>query len=291
MRSPDTVRQHHRVEVGGSVHPVVEMFGGDLVVRLDGELSRSTAAGVARTLVRLLHGGEPVLADLSTLACGWARAVELFPSALQVAGGWPAARLVLFGADAALTAALRAARVPERVPLVADRAAARAHGDVRPEEVQRHVDLTEGLTAGPSARAAVIAACQEWRVPHVAATAALIANELVINAVAHARSAPQLTICLRSSDVTVNVRDQLRCPDPRPQLRSVDRPGGWGLLMVTALARRWGVIGHDDGKTVWATVSTTEPEPSPTRPGPGRGGEYRCDGPVRAVAPGRIPRA
>jgi hypothetical protein len=150
------------------------------------------------------------------------------------------------------------------VPLVADRAAARAHRDVRPEEVHRHVALTEGLTAGPSARAAVVEACREWRVPHVAATVALIANELVINAVAHARSAPQLTICLRNSDVTVNVRDRLRCPDPRPQLRPVDRPGGWGLLMVTALAGRWGVTGHDDGKTVWASVSTTVPDPGAT---------------------------
>jgi hypothetical protein len=197
-----------------------------------------------------------VLADLSGLTCGWARAVEVFPSALQAAGGWPSARLVLFGADAALTATLRAARVPERVPLVVDRAAAREHRDVRPDEVYRHVALTDGLTAGPSARAAVVAACREWRVPHVATTVALIANELVINAVAHARSAPQLTICLQSSDVTVNVRDQLRCPAPRPQLRPVDRPAGWGLLMVTALAERWGVIGHDDGKTVWASVST-----------------------------------
>ena len=25
---------------------------------------------------------------------------------------------------------------------------------------------------------------------------------------------------------------------------------------VTALAGRWGVIGHDDGKTVWASVAT-----------------------------------
>jgi hypothetical protein len=28
--------------------------------------------------------------------------------------------------------------------------------------------------------------------------------------------------------------------------------------MVTALAGRWGVTGHDDGKTVWASVSTAE---------------------------------
>lgn len=31
--------------------------------------------------------------------------------------------------------------------------------------------------------------------------------------------------------------------------------------MVTALADRWGVTGHEDGKTVWASVSTAAPDP------------------------------
>jgi hypothetical protein len=86
MRSPGTVQQRRQVEVGGSVHPVVEMFGG----------------------------------------------------------------------DAALTAMLRATRVPERVPLVVDRAAAWEHRDVRPDEVSaaalrrppRRLGLADGDRAG-----------------------------------------------------------------------------------------------------------------------------------------------
>lgn len=257
MSSPDVVAPDlgRGVQVGGSVRPVVERLGDDVVVRLGGDLSRSTAPVVARTLVPLLRGGAPVLADLSELSCGWTRGAGVFASSLEAAGGWPAARLVLFGADESLRAAMRTVRVPDRVPIVADRTAAREHRDVRPDEVRRHVQLGDGLTAGPAARSAAVAACHDWRVPHVASTAALIAGELVINAVRHARSAPRLTIGLEGGTVTVEVRDQLRGPAPRPQLRSVDRPDGWGLHMVSALAQRWGVIAHDDGKTVWAGVS------------------------------------
>lgn len=261
MSSPDLAPRNlpPGVQVGGSVWPVVERLDDDVVLRLGGELSRSTAPVVARALVPLLRGGAPVLADLSGLACGWARAAGVFPLSLEAAGGWPAARLVLFGADAALTATMRTVRVPERVPLVADRTAARQHRDVRPDEVHRHVALSDGLTAGPSARSAVVAACHDWRVPHIASTVALIANELVVNAVTHTRSAPQLSISLHESAVTVGVRDRMPGPAPRPQLRPVGRPGGWGLLMVTALAGRWGVTRHDDGKTVWASVPTAAP--------------------------------
>jgi hypothetical protein len=260
MSSPDTIPHGLRrgVQIGGSVRSVVEVLGDDVVIRLDGELSRSTAPAVARTLVPLLRKGEPVLADLAGLACGWARAAGVFPSALEAAGGWPAARLVLFGADAALTEAMRSMHVPERVPLVVDRAAARKHRDVRPAELCRYVVLSYGPTAGPSARSAAVAACHDWRVAHAASTAGLVAGELAINAVTHARSAPQLTISLEGPTVTVGVRDQLPGPAPRPQLRPVDRSGGWGLLMVAALATRWGVTAHDDGKTVWASVSTGE---------------------------------
>ena len=42
---------------------------------------------------------------------------ELFVTAVTAAGGWPIARLVLFGADAHSTERLQACRVPDSVPL------------------------------------------------------------------------------------------------------------------------------------------------------------------------------
>lgn len=245
------------VEVGGVVHTGVDRLDGHVVVRPVGPLSLSTAPLVGRSLLRLLVAGDAVLLDLSGLRLGRAPTVGVFAMALQAAGGWPAARLVLFGADALMEEALRARHVPERVPLVSDHAAARVRVESPPDVVTRHFDLTDSPVAGSFARSAAQAACHDWRVPHVASDARLIACELVMNAVEHAHSSPRMTVSLCRVDLTVSVRDdEIWCPTVRPQLRRVGEPGGWGLLMVTALATQWGVTTHDDGKTVWARLST-----------------------------------
>jgi len=252
------------VEVGGAVHTGIDRFDGHVVVRPVGPLSLSTALTVRTSLARHLAVAGAVLVDLSGLRLGRAAAVAVFPAALRATGGWPAARMVLFGADAEMRAALRTHHVPEWVPLAADRAAARLRLDSPPAAVTRHFDLADSPAAGSFARSVTHAACHDWRVPHLAPDAGLIAGELVMNAVEHARSSPRMTVGLRGTDMTVSVRDDdLRCPAVRPQLRCVGEPGGWGLLMVTALSTQWGVTTHDDGKTVWARLSTEAVQEEP----------------------------
>ncbi len=250
-------------EVGGEVRTEVERRPDHTLVRLDGPLSRSTAPRVGTAVVHLLAEGRPVLADVSRLRLGRAAAVEVFPMALHGGGGWPVARLVLFGADADLTAALQAARVPEHVPLAADHRAATEQMHRRPEVVHRQFHLLNRPASGRFARHAADTACRDWDIPHVASDLALIADELVINVVEHTDSTAALTLSLRGADVTVSVRDDLPRSSPRPQLSCVGRPCGRGLQVVTALATRWGVTQHADGKTVWASLSTA---PSAARP-------------------------
>jgi hypothetical protein len=242
------------VEVGGTVQVESRHVDDHTLLSLSGPLSLSTAPRVGNTLTKLLARARPVVVDLSGLEVGWRPAVEVFSAALQAAGGWPLARMVLFGADAGMTEALHAARVDERVPLTGDHLAARRRVDAPPAVVHRHVSLPNFSGACVIARSAAVAACQDWELPDLAPNAGLISSELVLNALEHARCAPQMTLTLRNTEITISIRDGLRCIPPRPQLRCVGQPGGWGLLMVTALATRWGVTVHDDGKTVWVTL-------------------------------------
>jgi hypothetical protein len=243
------------IEVGGTVQIESRQVDDHTLVALCGPLSLSTAPRVGNTLTKLLARNRPVVVDLSGLELGWCPAVEVFSAALQAGGGWPLARMALFGANADLAEALHTVRVDERVPLTVDYSAARGRMDSPPEVVVRQVSLPSFSGACVIARSAAANACRDWELPDLAPNAGLIAGELVLNAVEHARCAPQMTLTLHRSGITISVRDGLRCTPPRPQLRCVGQAGGWGLLMVTALATRWGVSVHDDGKSVWAKLA------------------------------------
>jgi hypothetical protein len=243
------------IEVGGTVQIESRHVDDHTLVALSGPLSLSTAHYVGNTLTKMLTRSRPVVVDVSGLELGWCPAVEVFSAALQAGGGWPLARMVLFGADADLSEALHIRRVDERVPLTVDYSAARGRVDAPPEVVVRQVSLPNFSGASVIARSAAANACRDWELPDLAPNAGLIAGELVLNSVEHARCAPQMTLTLHNTEITISVRDSLRCAPPRPQLRCVGQSGGWGLFMVTALATGWGVIVHEDGKTVWVKLA------------------------------------
>lgn len=79
----------------------------------------------------------------------------------------------------------------------------------------------------------------------------LLTSELVSNALLHARTQVDLLLVMAASALRVEVHDSSR---RQPQLRAAAPPDattGRGLLMVDALAERWGIDGTADGKTVW----------------------------------------
>ena len=113
----------------------------------------------------------------------------------------------------------------------------------------------------------------DWKLPESVVTdVAYVVNELVSNAITHAR-VPKgrevgVTIRLLDSVVRVEVRDAdhtkpevQKLPDLilKGDLREAPEHGR-GLRIVEALSARWGVTEEVIGKTVWADISLTPEE-------------------------------
>jgi anti-sigma regulatory factor (Ser/Thr protein kinase) len=231
------------------------------VARLRGDLRLGTAADLSRLLDKLFAGHGSVLLDLSSFHLAWHPAIQLFPAALARAGGWPAARLVLFGADQTMTTALRSSGVSRRVPLAADEPAARRRLRVRPDTVAREHYLPADVGAPRSARRFAAATCAVWDVPQLYGDAAVVISELVTNAVEHAATPTRVRLRLDGRGLWVEVHDGGLARDIRPKPHVVGKPTsrGRGLQLVAALSAQWGVTRGADGTTVWALL----PRPLP----------------------------
>ena len=81
-------------------------------------------------------------------------------------------------------------------------------------------------------------------------TARLLVSELVANAVTHAETGVTLQLDLSPERLRVEVRDEAD-GEPRARRPRHDDPTGRGLMIVEALADRWGVEPTPPGKTVW----------------------------------------
>jgi anti-sigma regulatory factor (Ser/Thr protein kinase) len=83
--------------------------------------------------------------------------------------------------------------------------------------------------------------------------ALLVINELLANAVEHARTPLMLRVSFADTVLRVEVRDESVA---EPRLRPVDfrAARGRGLQFVDALARRWSWTADGSGKTVWAEI-------------------------------------
>lgn len=81
-------------------------------------------------------------------------------------------------------------------------------------------------------------------------TAVLLVSELVTNAFLHARTEIVVRYSVRSTAVHVEVSDGEGAP-PRPRNAPEEATDGRGLVIVSALASRWGIDAADHGKSVW----------------------------------------
>ena len=121
--------------------------------------------------------------------------------------------------------------------------------------------VTAGIALGPvaasarSARRFVGRALDDAHVEEaVFDTVVLLTSEVVTNAVLHACSPLEVTVEIGSHAVRVQVSDEL------PGLRDEpdrSRHGGWGLVLVGAMASHWGISARGDaaGKSVWFEVA------------------------------------
>ena len=221
------------------------------MLALSGQLSPASAGLVTGAVSKALSDVGQVLVDVSGLPLTWTPAVHLFPSAISAMGGWPWARLVLFGADARLAETLRAQQVSATVPLAPDQTTARQLLQRRPPSVARHLDLDLELSSPRRARFFVATVCRDWQLDSIRGDAVLVASELVDNAVVHARTACRLAVQLDARGLSITVRDYRL-----GQLNSLRPAPGHGLFVVATVSRGWDVSPTEDGKNVCALLPT-----------------------------------
>ncbi|CAL9550657.1 SpoIIE family protein phosphatase [Streptomyces althioticus] len=138
--------------------------------------------------------------------------------------------------------------------------------------------LSGSPLAPGSARAMLRKALTEWAqssadgadllTGRVGDDAALVASELVTNAVVHAGTDVHLTCRLEEDTGALVVEVADRHPSRAPRDDAAEAPAhdipeyGRGLRLVAALAESWGVTYRAGSKTVWARLPTREEAPA-----------------------------
>ncbi|MCZ4121318.1 ATP-binding protein [Streptomyces sp. H39-S7] len=103
----------------------------------------------------------------------------------------------------------------------------------------------------------------EWGYPELAGDAALLLSELATNAILHGCVAERLfevRLALSARVLRVSVRDGRENAHPRSRCPGPDDQFGRGLLLVQALAARWGVRPGPGGKEVWCELDLATAE-------------------------------
>ncbi|AGP54922.1 ATP-binding protein [Streptomyces rapamycinicus] len=104
----------------------------------------------------------------------------------------------------------------------------------------------------------------DWGHPALADDTALIVSELATNAMRHGHVPGRLfrvQLTLTKTRLRIAVSDPRSERLPRPRRPSPRDAHGRGLLIVRALADRWGVRERTVGKEIWVELDLTAPRP------------------------------
>jgi serine/threonine-protein kinase RsbW len=126
--------------------------------------------------------------------------------------------------------------------------------------VRQQLVLAATAQAPGLARQATHEALAAWRVAHLEETAVLLVSELVTNAVRHAStggSALVLRLETAGGWLRIEVHDADRRM-PQPRTPDVLDESGFGLVLLDALADKWGIRESTIGKAVWAELDTRQ---------------------------------
>ncbi|MFF1644447.1 ATP-binding protein [Streptomyces sp. NPDC058240] len=115
----------------------------------------------------------------------------------------------------------------------------------------------------PAARRHVESILAEWRLSGLIDETTLVASELSTNVVNHAKGTGdyfELGLRRRNSTLVLEVSDSYQWRMPTLRTPTLDDLSGRGLVIVDAVAAKWGVRPRDPGKTVWVhlTIGQTE---------------------------------
>ncbi|HEV3497314.1 MAG TPA: STAS domain-containing protein [Actinomycetes bacterium] len=233
-------------------------------VSLTGPINLFTAPRVQRELLKdLAERPYGIVCDLSGVdsidpVCG-----RLFSTvANHPSTVWPQTAFLLCAARPAVAEVLRRQGVPSFVPLYDSVEDALDHVLARPPYLRDELHLAPTSTAPAAARLYVRDVLRYWQLalsgPEVIDRAELLADELVTNAVVHARTPLRVRLELRGDLLHIGVHDA----SPR-LLRLVPHdPGaesGRGLRLAEVLATAWGVHPARGGKVVWCTLRLWRP--------------------------------
>lgn len=247
----------------GVVAPLVHCLSERLedrrytVVRLVGVLDPPAVETVRRALLTCLADRPaPVAVDVSRLRITVPGVRSVFDAVHREAAEWLAGPFVLCTspvdppetwADAELTISVGR---PGTTQLTA----------VTPTAPQLTASLRPTLGAARQARDLVADGCARWDLATLAGSASIAVTELVGNVVTHAGTPMTIRLGPRDGALHLAVRDfSARDPIFRSPV-SPTSVGGRGLLLIDAVARRWGTSRLDDGKVVWAVI---HPEDEP----------------------------
>lgn len=111
-----------------------------------------------------------------------------------------------------------------------------------------------------------------WGLGDLADAAAQIASELTTNAIVHADpdSSVVLLLMFAAGTLRLEVRDRDRQNLPLPKNPTPTEIDGRGLVIVEAIADRWGVRVTSSGKSVWTELDTGQAGKSADDGRPGR---------------------
>jgi anti-anti-sigma regulatory factor/anti-sigma regulatory factor (Ser/Thr protein kinase) len=249
------------------------MRDGCLVVTLTGQINTSTAPRIQRVLLKdLAERPLGIICDLSGVESVDPVCAAVFSTvANHPASDWPATTFLLCAARPVVAEVLERLAVPSFLPLCDSVEEALDRVVARPPYLRDELSLAPTTTAPAAARLYVHDVLQYWRLAlpdqDVIDRAELIADELVTNAVLHARTPLRLRLELRGDLLHIGVHDA----SPRLLRLVADDPeaeGGRGLRLVARLATAWGVHHRTDGsKVVWSTLRLWR---RPAEPGSGR---------------------
>jgi hypothetical protein len=224
-----------------------------LTATLSGRLGLADVAQLKTGLLKCLaEQPDALFVNLAGLSVEEPLALTVFAAVNRQAARWPGIPVLFYAATDALHGLLVAGayrRLPVFGSLDEARDRARADGKSLPSLID---DLLPVAGAARQARNIATEACLRWDLPDLVAPASLIASELVTNASEHANTIATLRISLRPRFVTIGVRDG-SLDEPRPTQPGLS--GGRGLLLVEAMAHRWGWLPVDGGKVVWASLA------------------------------------
>ncbi|MBO3736474.1 anti-anti-sigma factor [Actinoplanes sp. NEAU-H7] len=219
------------------------------LVRITGVLDDDTAAPIrAAILAVLATQPEALVVDVADLRVSRAAAVGVLREIREETREWPGSHLML--CDPADTPAWRATGWP----IWPDPAGAFAALGPPATDHRAALDLDPVPGAARSAREMITEACGRWERPHLAGSACIVATEMVNNVVAHAGTPMRVLLALHGATMDVAVRDGSPVPPRFTGPVPVTSYGGRGLLLIDAVAARWGHLELPDGKVVWARL-------------------------------------